>query len=232
MDGTGFAGDLAMRPASLLQPLCLIVALLTGTAAQAEMFKWVDEKGVTHYGDRIPPQYAKQKREVVNSQGDTIKVMQHEKTAAELAEDARQLELQKLQKEQARKDSFLLSTYQSEADLQKSRDEQLANLDGNIRISQIALDGTQKDLSSRQARATQLSKDGKPVPPDLTRQISELEKRLASDGKSLAGRQQERATIAARYERDIVRWRELRAASLGGLPDSTPNQGANTGVGK
>lgn len=221
-----------MRPASLLQTLCLIVALLTGVAAQAEMFKWVDDKGVTHYGDRIPPQYAKQKREVVNSQGDTVKVMQHEKTPAELAEDARQEELKLQEKEQAQRDSFLLSTYQSETDLQKSRDEQLASLDGNIRISQIALEGSEKDLTSRQARAAQLAKDGKPVPPDLSRQIGELEKRVASDRKSLTGRQQERAAIAAKYERDIARWRQLRSASLGGLPNSTPNQGANTGVGK
>lgn len=221
-----------MRHSIALHSLCVVAMLFGAGAAQAEMFKWVDEKGVAHYGDRIPPQYAKQQREVVNSRGDTIKVMQHEKTAAELAEDARQLELQRLEKEQARQDSFLLGTYQNETDLQKSRDEQLANLDGNIRISQIALEGSEKDLNSRQTRAAQLAKDGKPAPPDLARQIGALEKRVTSDRMALAGRQQERAAIAARFERNIVRWRQLRAASLGGLPSSTANQSANPNVGK
>ena len=215
---------------SIIPPTLVVIGLVaTGVASAAGTYKWVDENGVTHYGDRIPPQYAKQQREVLNKSGDTVKVLEHEKTAEERAEDARKEELARQEKEQKRQDSILLGSYQNEADLQKSRDEQLASLDSMIKINQIALEGTEKDLNTRKQRESQLVKDGKPVPPDLTRQIGNLETRLTQDRKALATREQERQAIAAKFERNIVRWRQLKAASTGA---SAANQGTNAGVGK
>lgn len=215
---------------SIIPPTLALIALCAiGTATAAGTFKWVDENGVTHYGDRIPPKYAKQQREVLNQRGDTVKVLEHEKTTEERAEDARKEELARQEKEQKRQDAILLSSYQNEADLRKSHDEQLASLDGMLKINQIALEGTEKDLNARKQREAQLVKDGKPVPPDLTRQIGILETRLAQDRNALATREKERQAIAAKFERNIVRWRQLKAASTGG---SAANQGADAGVGK
>jgi hypothetical protein len=51
------------------------VALVASTGGAAwgapgrTMYKWVDEQGVTHYGDRIPPEYASQEQHVINSTG-------------------------------------------------------------------------------------------------------------------------------------------------------------------
>lgn len=213
--------------------MAFLTAFGLSAPALGETYKWVDENGVTHYGDRIPPKYAKQQREVLNQSGDTVKVLQHEKTAEERAEDVRKEQLAKEEKEQQRKDSFLLSTYDDEGDMQSARNDQLGSLDGNLRISEIALEGTEKDLNSRKERQAQLVKDGKPVPPDLERQIKSLETRVERDRKTLAQRQQERERVSSRWDRDIQRWRQLKAASTGGAEAaSAPNQGANTGVGK
>jgi hypothetical protein len=197
----------------------------------AELYKWVDENGVTHYGDRIPPEYAKQQREVLSPQGDTIKVLEHEKTAAESAEDTRKEELKRQDEEQVKRDRILLDLYGSEADLAKSRDEQLANLDGNIRITEIAMQGTERDLKSRQDRAAQLKQQGKPVPPDLERQIKDLDSRLNADRQALTKRREERQALASRFDRDLLRWRQLRGVAAP-APGSAPDQGANPGVGK
>lgn len=40
-------------PKALLKVLCLFLVLLPAYA-QAQVYKWVDEKGVTHYGERAP----------------------------------------------------------------------------------------------------------------------------------------------------------------------------------
>jgi hypothetical protein len=209
-----------------------LVLLCFAGAAPAEMYKWVDENGITHYGDRIPPKYAKQQREVLNKEGDTVKVLEHEKTAAELAEDARQAELQRQEEEQARRDLTLLDMYGSEEDLIKTRDEQLEHLDGNIRISEIALQNSEKDYKSRKEREAQLIQQGKPVPENVQRQLRELEASIESSRTALAKRQQERQALAARFERDIVRWRQLRGIAAPAAPDSTADQGANAGVGE
>jgi len=40
----------------------LLIALIAGLTfclpASAKMYKWVDDKGTTHYGETIPPEYA------------------------------------------------------------------------------------------------------------------------------------------------------------------------------
>lgn len=209
----------------------LAIAVCLGSPGLlAQTYKWVDKDGVTRYGDRIPPEYAKQEREVLNKQGQTVKVLEQEKTAAELAEQARQEELKKQEAEQARRDRMLLDLYGSEADIRKTRDEQLANLDGSIRITEMALANTRKDLDVRKQREAELTQKKQPVPPDLERQIRELSARVESDQKALAARQAQREAIAARFERDILKWRELRGITAPAA--SAPDQGANTSVGK
>jgi len=45
-------------------------------------YKWVDEQGVTHYGDHIPPEYASQEQHIMNSQGVEISRLDAQKSAA------------------------------------------------------------------------------------------------------------------------------------------------------
>ena len=44
------------------------------------VYKWVDEQGITHYGDHIPPEYAAQEQHVINSQGVEISRLEAQKT--------------------------------------------------------------------------------------------------------------------------------------------------------
>ncbi|MCX2979565.1 DUF4124 domain-containing protein [Halieaceae bacterium IMCC14734] len=55
--------------------LLLIVLALP---CQAEIFKWVDENGKTHFGDRVPEQY--------QEKADNVEVNIRQPTAAEIAE--------------------------------------------------------------------------------------------------------------------------------------------------
>jgi hypothetical protein len=36
----------------------LVMLLAQGSAHAAELFRWVDDQGVTHFGDKVPPRYA------------------------------------------------------------------------------------------------------------------------------------------------------------------------------
>jgi Domain of unknown function (DUF4124) len=44
-----------MRSASLMRWVLLACAVATAAPLHAQTFKWVDEKGVTHYSDKPPP---------------------------------------------------------------------------------------------------------------------------------------------------------------------------------
>ena len=60
------------------------------------LYKWVDSEGVTHYGDRIPPEYASQEQHVMNARGIEIGHLDAQKTPEQLAAD----EAKKLDAEQ------------------------------------------------------------------------------------------------------------------------------------
>ncbi len=51
-----------------------LVLLLAGISilAQAELYTWVDKNGKKHYGDKIPPEYAKQASSVEQKKTNTM----------------------------------------------------------------------------------------------------------------------------------------------------------------
>ena len=191
--------------------IALLVAVGGPAGALAATYKWVDENGVTHFGDKIPPQYAKQQREVLNQQGATVRVLQHEKTAEERAEEERQKKLKELEAKDASYDRYLLQTFENESELTRMRDERLATLDGHIKLGETSLAGTQKNLETLRARAQQLQSQKKPVPPVLAKQIADQEAQLASGNQNLAKQRSERERIASQFVRDLARYRQLKA---------------------
>ena len=71
-----------------------LVALCTADAAAAannpsataptQTYRWVDDKGVVHYGDSVPSEYSQQERSVLNGQGVEIGHVAGHKSGAAL----------------------------------------------------------------------------------------------------------------------------------------------------
>ena len=55
-------------------------------------YRWVDEQGVVHYGDSIPPQYAEKEHAVLNNQGVEVGHSDAQKTPEQLAAEAKEHE--------------------------------------------------------------------------------------------------------------------------------------------
>ncbi len=91
--------------------------LIASTAVAERMFKWTDNEGQVHYGSRVPPEYAKVERKVINEQGRTVKVYEAAKTPEEKAAAKKAADLasrkKALAKKQATHDHSLLATYAS-----------------------------------------------------------------------------------------------------------------------
>ena len=83
-----------MRLKQLIWLLCagmsLAATALAGTTStpgsDRKVYEWVDEQGVTHYGDRIPPEYASQEHRVINGHGIEIEHTDAQKTPEQLAD--------------------------------------------------------------------------------------------------------------------------------------------------
>lgn len=97
------------------------------TPVQAAMFKWVDEKGITHYGDHVPARYKDRAGDELKKSGRPVKndpapVAQRAPTQEEL--DRQRLQA-KEQLERQRQDNALLATYASEAEIEQAREREL-----------------------------------------------------------------------------------------------------------
>ncbi len=87
------------------------------------VYQWVDEHGETHYGDRIPPEYAAQEHRVINGQGVELEHTEAQKTAAQLAEEEQK---RADAAQRAERDHNLLNTYVSVQEIEHLRDQRLS----------------------------------------------------------------------------------------------------------
>jgi hypothetical protein len=113
-------------------------------------YRWVDEQGVVHYGDTVPPQYAAKDREIINGDGVPVGHLDAQKTAEQLAaEEHQRVEMIK-QKEH---DSFLVTTYTSVKDIEALRDARLEQLRAQQGAAEQYVESLRSRLTALEARA-------------------------------------------------------------------------------
>ncbi len=150
--------DMRLKNVALI--LCAVAALASqGFAANTpsggrKMYKWVDEQGETHYGDRIPPEYAAQEKQVINSQGVEVERLEAQKSPEQLAiEDQKKVDA--LQRQN--RDKNLLNTYVSVQEIERLRDQRTALLSDQIKVTSSFLETLNGKLkkAARQQHALQ-----------------------------------------------------------------------------
>lgn len=195
--------------------LVFLPAFLVATAVSAERtFRWVDEQGNIHYGDRVPPRYANKERQEINGQGRTVKVYEAPKTPEERAEMRRQAELEAAEREQAKKsaihDRSLLATYSSEEDMLLARDGKIATVDALIQLTHSRIERSRKRLLTLETEAAEFERSGKAVPKILQNQITTAREQLKENEAFVVSKEQEKQVITQQFSADISRYRELK----------------------
>jgi Domain of unknown function (DUF4124) len=184
------------------------------TTPSATTYKWVDEQGVVHYGDSIPPQYAEKEHKLLNSQGVEVGRTEAQKTPEELAAEARAHEV--VVKQQQR-DSFLLTTYTSVKDIESLRDVRLDQLQGqrtaaeqyveNLHSRLVALQGRVKRFRPYNSRP-----DARRMPDDLAEDLVHTLNEMRTQSNALSAKNQEVVAMKEQFDLDITRYRELHEA--------------------
>ena len=188
-----------------------------GAACWAEApaaYKWVDDQGVVHYGDSIPPQYAQKESTLLNKQGVPIGHNEATKTPAELALAA---DAEQRMARQKQHDSFLLATYTSVKDIEQLRDERLLQIKGQRVAAEQYVASLSERLTALQTRAQNFKPystrpDAHRMPDDLAEQMVHTLNDIRAQKAALNTSQQEEAKTQAQFQTDIDRYKELRAA--------------------
>ena len=194
---------------------CLIIAAFP---AHGELKKWVDEAGVTHYGDQIPTQYLRQKHQILSPQGVVVEEVPAAKTDAELLEEQRQAKLKEIEKQEKRKQAFkdrvLLDTYTTERDLIAARDERLTTVDSLITLTNTIIKDDTERLAKLKIQLGEYEKFNRPISQHMLEQRDILEKQIKDNQQYVVSQQGEREKIVEQFDRDVKRYRELKLAEM------------------
>jgi len=193
--------------------IALVMAAGSVHADGKALYRWVDEKGQVHYGDKVPPKDSKQGRESINKLGTVTKVIPRELSGAELdqalAKRAAEKAAEEAHQQRVVYDRYLLQSFASVADLQAAREERLTALDGRLQLAQNAVAETEKVLADLRARTA-----GKAPDAALKTQIESYEGSLIDNLQAVRKLRDERTATAAKFAADIERFKGLRAGTI------------------
>jgi hypothetical protein len=195
-----------MRKISLMIIFSLMampcIAAPEGKIEGKKIVKWVDSKGVTQYGDKLPASEAGRNNAEMNTQGMVVKKNVTTNKSNEV-QDQQKLEM-------ARKNKILLASYTKaeEIDLAKERNLQLD------RAAFQALSQQKINVTNRTANNNKLA-DGfkarkKPVPVHLINELKLSKTEIANIDKQLVQRKSNMEATNARYTEEKTRFIALK----------------------
>ncbi len=180
--------------------------------AFADTYKWVDNQGVTHYSETLPPEYANKNRQILNKSGVVIRtqdVLTPEERRAKEEESAKVRAEAAATRDQRRYDKSLVDSYSSVDEIELAKSRSMQQLDAGISSinSQIAM--VKNHLSDVQKEVADRHKANKKVPQFMLNEIRESQDRLNSLQLDLANSKAKRAAAQARFDSEKARYKEL-----------------------
>jgi hypothetical protein len=214
----------------------VLLCTMASAHAQSTLFRCVDDKGVTHYGETMPAACAKKDVTEMSKQGRTIRKLdapltpEQQKAKAEAA--AKKREDDKKVADQRQKDLALLGTYGAEREIDVIRDKDVAQLDGrrkfldarvadaDARLEKVNnqmefyVAGKSKSAKAKDAKDAKDGKEGKSnereVPPQLQADFDRAKSDRTNLMLEMTRLDADKKAIIARYESEKERFRRLK----------------------
>lgn len=198
--------------------LVALLALSVTGSLNAQLYKWVDEDGITRYSDHLPADASKKAHDQLSSEGLLIQSKEaamsaDERTALE-QEQRRQAILQQqyelAQQEQDRRDRVLLMTFSTERDILTTRDERLDVIDSVIKLLRSNAHSAEVQLEDLKKQAQPYRDRGEEIPGGLAQKIEFFSRKIESNLERIGDKLEERNEIEEKFAVDIARYRELK----------------------
>ncbi|MBL4712719.1 MAG: DUF4124 domain-containing protein [Gammaproteobacteria bacterium] len=191
------------------------IIISSSFVAQAKMYKWADENGQIHFGDKIPPKYVVKEHVELNEQGVIIRRQDAAKTPAQKAE-ARRLrkvlaEKALIEKKAKQRDRVLLDTYTTERDLFVARDARLDAVGAQIRLASSIIEDSKNKLETMEKQVVFIETSNRQVPADLYRRIRNGKQQVAVQTRVMKNHKRRRDNISTQFNDYIERFRTLKA---------------------
>lgn len=182
---------------------------------KSKTYRWVDDHGVVHFGDKVPPEYAEKDKDVLNHQGIAVDFVKGKITEEELAELARAEAEEARKQEIDRENRVLLATYQTEDEINMHRDRRLELVEAQGKVTNLYLTNLKArlqklTLEARKFRPYSDDPDAPPVPLALNEDMDDTRSRIERYEKLRTENQRQVEAIRTRFDTDLQRFRTLR----------------------
>jgi hypothetical protein len=186
--------------------ITMLMLVLSATAhaggTGTRIHKWVDDQGVTHYGDKIPAKDSHRDNSVLNKQGVVVKRNQISNINHK---DADQSLI-----EQEKRDRALLASYSSAEEIDLARDRSLQMDEVVIKSLEQRRASAAERQENNQKNIDGFIKQKKPVPEDLSQNASEIKTEIAGIDKQIAQRKASMDETKKRFDGDKQRFIEIK----------------------
>ncbi len=195
--------------------LCVLLPLSAAAQQEPGTYKWEDDEGVIHYGDRIPPEYADKPKQRLNDQGVAVEHLEGKKTEEQLAAEKKAAELELQRELQRRADKALLNTYVSVAEIEMHRDRRVELFRAQARVTELYLRNLARRLDQLKREAGRYKPysadpNAATIDPSLVAEIKETEGAIERHESNLSQFRNEEKQIRERFEGDIERFKRLK----------------------
>ena len=200
--------------------LLLLALVFVSQASANKLYRWVDENGEVHYGDRVPPEEVKLKRDVLNKYGVPVESLQHELSAEEREALKRQQALEAAERqrliESSQRDNVLLSTYMSTEEIRDLRNRRSELLDGQIKVTELYLNNLRTKVTKLQRDASRFQPynpdpNAPPIPDRLAKELSNSLKSILVYEQTLIETRDKKDKLVAKFDSDIDRFEQLQS---------------------
>jgi len=197
-----------MRKRIGYQALAVLIGGAAVGADAAELYRYINDKGVTVLDRSVPPQYVSRGYEVLDSDGRVKQVVPAAPTREE-REAARAAELEQRRRNSA--DETLLRLYSSLADLDRAHGRQIQQIENLIATADADLLTLQSQRDDLQSRAAAQERAGREVDRQLLQQLREIEAEQGRLQRRIASNREEIDTVNGAFAERRQRLSQLLA---------------------
>jgi exonuclease VII large subunit len=202
----------------IVLPMLALTAIATAADQKGanKLYKWVDEKGVTHYTQTLPGDVNQKGNVELDRRGRTLKkneaALSAEQIQAIQDEKARSKQDDKRLEEQRRKDNALINTYTTEAEIEDSRNRAVSGATQALQAIEARLKNSRSQLAALEKQVETLKKANRPVSEAFAEETANQKNEIARTEADYKAKEAEIQRIRDRYDADKLRFRELMSA--------------------
>jgi len=204
---------------------CFLCLFGSQTVFAKRMYRLVDQYGNTLFSDQVPPEQAKDHRELLSPSGRIIEVTEKAKSKEQQELEKHLAELrqeeEKLIARQKINDNALLTTFHSKEELYTALKIKMQAFDNQKKVLDGNLKNMTKQLQDQQKQAATFERNGEKVPKKLLDDIKATQQQIQRINAALVANADRQMLVRNEYNADIERYLFLTQAVKKTVPQTT-----------